>query len=124
MKTFMIRDSAMKDGHYYIDFNGEYEVSRISSCTGITENFINHVYEDNGGVYESEKKVYYFQKRGLAVDAVKLLQGKLKPSKVGRTVELTEEEVEYIRKALINEDSNIIYTNNRIRTSIFDKLNE
>ncbi len=124
MKTFMIRQSAMRDNAYYIDFDGEYEISDISACTGITENTINRVYESNEGEYDKTRNVYYFKKHGHAAEAVNELRGHLKPAKVGRTVTLSEEEIEYIRKALINEDSNIIYTKSKIRDSIFDKLNQ
>ena len=124
MKTFMIRESAMKQEHYYVDFNGEYEISGISSCTGITENAIRHVYEKNEGIYDADRNVYYFLKYGYAAEAINELRGNLKPARVGRTVTLTEKEIEYIRKALINEDSNIIYTKSKIRDSIFDKLNQ
>lgn len=124
MNGFMIRQSALKDGAYYIDFNGEYEISKMSSCTGITENTIHHIYEDHKGVFDTNKHVYYFEQRGNAADAVEELSTKLFRSKVTRTVELTEEEIEFIRKALINEDSNIIFMKNDMRTSIFNKLNK
>lgn len=123
MRTFMIRESALKQGQFYIDFGGEFEVSNISAVTGITENNIDQIYERNGGVYNSEKNVYYFSHRGNAADAVNDLRSLLRPARMGRTVELTEEEIEYIRRALINEDSNIIYTKSKIRDAIFDKLN-
>ena len=123
MQTFMIRESAMRQEHYYLDFDGEYEISGISSCTGITENTLQQVYENNNGIYDTVRNVYYFPKYGFAADAVNELRGHLKPARVGRTVVLTGEEIEYIRKALINEDSNIIYTKSKIRDSIFDKLN-
>ena len=123
MKTFMIRQSAMKQGQFYIDFDGEYEISGISACTGIASNTIQHLYDNSGGIYDSERNVYYFPMHGNAADAVNTLRGHLKPTKVGRTVNLSEEEIEYIRRALINEDSNIIYTKSKIRDSIFDKLN-
>lgn len=123
MNDFMIRQSALKDGQYYIDFRGEYEIGVISHKTRITENVINHAYQENKGVYDSERQVYYFPKRGNAADAAKILSDNLKQSGISRTVELTEDEIEYIRKALINEDSNIIFTKNTIRASIFDKLN-
>lgn len=123
MKTFMIRRSALKDGNYYIDFDGAYEISDISSCTGITENVIHHIYEDSKGHYDPDKHVYYFSEYGYANDAMEELRKAFRPSKVNKTVELTEEEIEYIRRALINEDSNIIYTNSNIRANIFNKLN-
>ncbi len=123
MNTFMIRQSALQDNCYYIDFDGEYEIAGISRTTGITENEIHHIYEDNHGVFTADKHVYYFEKRGNAADAVESLNARLRPSKVGKTITLTEEEIEYIRKALINEDSNIIYTNTKVRDGIFDKLN-
>jgi len=124
MKTFMIRQSAMKQGQFYIDFNGEYEISTISSCTGIPSHTIQSIYEQSSGTYNSDRNVYYFPMHGHAADAVNILRSNLKPAKVGRTVNLTEEEIEYIRRALINEDSNIIYTKGKIRDSIFDKLNQ
>ena len=123
MRTFMIRESAMRDGAFYIDFAGEYEISGISTFTGITENVIHQIYENNDGDYDSDRNVYYFSRRGNAAEAVNALRVKLKPAKVSRTVTLTEEEIEYIRKALINEDSNMIFTKSSIRDSIFDKLN-
>ena len=123
MNSFMIRQSAMRSGAYYIDFNGEYEISGISSCTGIPENTIHHIYEDNEGSYDSTRNVYYFEQHGFAAEAVNALRERVNPARVGRTVTLTAEEIEYIRKALINEDSNIIYTKSKIRDSIFDKLN-
>lgn len=120
----MIRRSAMREEHYYLDFDGEYEISGISSCTGITENTLQQVYEKNSGIYDTVRNVYYFPKYGFAADTVNELRSHIKPARVGRTVSLTEEEIEYIRKALINEDSNIIYTKSKIRDSIFDKLNQ
>ncbi|PKM65972.1 MAG: hypothetical protein CVU95_13460 [Firmicutes bacterium HGW-Firmicutes-2] len=124
MNGFMIRESALKDDHYYIDYNGEYELSKLSSCTGITESVIEHIYLEHDGAFDSDKAVFYFSKRGNAADAVEELNSRVIRSKTSRTVELTEEEIEYIRKALINEDSNIIFTKNTVRTSIFNKLNK
>jgi len=123
MKTFMIRNSAMKPNQFYIDFDGEYEISGISTCTGITENTIHHIYDNHGGFFDSERNVYYFDEYGKAGSVINDLRGRLKPAKIGRTVTLTEEEIEYIRRALINEDSNVIYTQSKIRDAIFDKLN-
>lgn len=123
MNGFMIRKSALKDGKYYIDFFGDYTVEGISKRTRITENDIHHAYQNNKGDYDSERHVYYFPEYSSAAEAAEKLGGMLKPSQVTRSVELTGEEIEYIRKALINEDSNIIFTNSRIRSSIFDKLN-
>lgn len=124
MSQFMIRTSALGEENFYIDFNGEYEVYKIASCTGINENIIDDTYNIYSGKYSKEKNVYYFNKRGNAVEVVEVLTDKLKRSMVTRTVDLTENEIEYIRKALINEDSNIIFTNNGVRTSIFNKLNQ
>lgn len=123
MNAFMIRRSALKDDTFYIDFNGEYEVSALSMKTKITESEIHHAYETNGGEFDDERNVYYFSKHGAAADAVEMLSSKVKRGNISRIVELTEEEIEYIRKALINEDSNIIFTNNNVREKIFNKLN-
>lgn len=123
MSQFMIRRSALKEGSYYIDFMGEYEVKQISGMTKIPGNTIDHIFVQNGGDFDSKNQVYYFSEYGHATDAVKELEEHIKPRNITRSLELTEEEIEYIRRALINEDSNVIFTKNSIRASIFNKLN-
>lgn len=124
MKNFMIRRSALVEGSFYIDFDGEYEISKIAKITQIPANTLDHIYAEHYADYDSEHHVYYFAEYGNIADVVKVLDGLLKPGQVNRTVELTEEEIEYIRKALINEDSNVIFTKNSVRESIFRKLND
>jgi hypothetical protein len=41
----------------------------------------------------------------------------------GKAVFLSENEIEYIRKALINEGSNTIHVKSKIKDAIFKKLN-
>lgn len=123
MRTFMIRESAMMSGHYYIDFDGDYEIADISRVTGITMDTIHQVYENNGGIYNPERKVYYFVQYGEAAEAVNTLRHSLKPTRIGRPMLLSEEEIDYIRKALLN-DGDDSFESRRIKGSIFDKFNQ
>jgi hypothetical protein len=47
----------------------------------------------------------------------------MKSDQKGRIISLTDAEIEYIRKALINEGSNTIHLKNSIKDAIFKKLN-
>ncbi|PKM95751.1 MAG: hypothetical protein CVU84_02810 [Firmicutes bacterium HGW-Firmicutes-1] len=118
---FMVRKSGVKDGNYYIDFEGEYIPENIKKLTGIDS--ITDIYKNNKGEYDEEHDVYYFPSVDNAENAINDLVKLLRKSDHVRKVELTESEIEYIRRALINEDSNVIFTKNKIRESIFDKLN-
>ncbi len=119
---FIIRKSAVQEG-FYIDFEGEYEPEKIEAITGIDVAVIKETCLRFRGVFNQELNVYYFKTKDYAEQVVAELSKKTKPAKNVVMVELTTEEIEYIRKALINEDSNVIFTKSKIRTSIFDKLN-
>lgn len=118
---FMVRKSGVKETNYYIDYDGEYTVDDIRKATGIDD--IINIYKNHQAEYDDTRNVYYFNSEEQADDAINDLVKLLKKSEHVRKVELTESEIEYIRRALINEDSNVIFTKNKIRESIFDKLN-
>lgn len=121
--NFIIRASGVMEGYFYIDFEGEYHPDRIHLITDVPIEKIVEIYKNHGGVYNEKYDVYYFETRAAAEDVIELMAKKIKPAKNVRQVELTEQEIEYIRKALINEDSNLIFTKGKIRDSIFEKLN-
>lgn len=118
---FMVRKSGVKESDFYIDFDGEYIVDDIKRITGI-ENIVK-IYKEHKAEYDESRNVFYFKSEEEAEEAINDLVKLLKKSDHVRKVELTESEIEYIRRALINEDSNVIFTKNKIRESIFDKLN-
>lgn len=118
---FMVRKSGVKEGNFYIDYEGEYLPENIKKATGIDD--IVSIYKEHRAEYDEAHNVYYFDSEENAEDAINGLVKLLKKSDHVRKVELTESEIEYIRRALINEDSNVIFTKNKIRESIFDKLN-
>lgn len=118
---FMVRKSSIKEKGYYIDFEGEYSIDGIKKLTGIDT--IQAIYLEYKAIYDEEREVYYFESEDIADQAITALVKLLRKSEHVRKVELTESEIEYIRRALINEDSNVIFTKNKIRESIFDKLN-
>ena len=120
---FALRKSGVKEGFFYIDYEGEYQPERIKKATGISVDTIQGIYKEAEGEYNEQFDVYYFKSEESAQEAIKSLARSLRKSDHVRTVELTESEIEYIRRALINEDSNVIFTKNKIRESIFDKLN-
>ena len=121
--NFIVRRSGLKEHHFYIDFNGKYELQMLEEITGISVAKLREVYEATGGILNEEQQVYYFNTKADGQKAVDRLSQYIKPALNTRTVEFTEAEIEYIRRALINEDSNIIFTKNKIRESIFHKLN-
>ncbi|MBC7959317.1 MAG: hypothetical protein H7X94_05580 [Vallitaleaceae bacterium] len=120
---FALRKSGVKEGFYYIDFEGEYQPEKIKKTTGISVEKILQIFSESNGVYSESLDVYYFDSEDAGSEAIKALVKLLKKSEHVRQVELTESEIEYIRRALINEDSNVIFTKGKIRESIFDKLN-
>lgn len=120
---FVLRRSGVKEGAYYIDFEGEFQPEMIKKETGISAEKIIQIFQDHNGEYNEPVGVYYFTSTDDGESVIKALVKLLKKSDHVRTVELTESEIEYIRRALINEDSNVIFTKSKIRESIFDKLN-
>ena len=84
---------------------------------------LEEVYCSEGAILDSNAGVYYFSSREAALTAINRLEGSLTAHGSGRVVFLTYEEIEYIRQALINEGSNIIYVRNDLKKCIFDKFN-
>jgi hypothetical protein len=120
---FIVRKSGLKDEIFYIDYQGEYKISTLSKITGISKDKIVDIYDNFNSCYDEKLEVYYFDSEEKANMVINELLKYIKPSKRIKSVSLTEEEIEYIRRALINEDSNVIFTKNKIRESIFSKLN-
>ena len=120
--NFIIRKSGLKE-LYYIDYQGEYRIKAIAEITGINIDKVTGFYEKQKEIYDETNGVYYFSSVDKAEYVIEELIKNTNLSKNIKSISLTQEEIEYIRRALINEDSNIIYTKAKIRDSIFNKLN-
>jgi hypothetical protein len=121
--NFIIRVSGRKENTYYIDYLGVYKTTEIARIVGLEAPSIQEKYLSNGAFYEKELDVYYFNSIERAKKAISDILGTMRQEQRGRLIYLTESEVEYIRKALINEGSNILHVSSSIKDAIFRKLN-
>ena len=123
MKSFSVRGSGRKPGKFYIDCAGHYAAGDIAEVTGTDKQTIENAYKAEGAELDDSVGVYYFSSREAALAAVRSLEEGMSAHGAGKVVFLTFEEIEYIRQALINEGSNIIYVRNDLKKTIFDKFN-
>ena len=121
--NFIARMSGRRKDNYYIDYSGAYKVVDIAKITGLDPTAVKEIYTGNGAVYDDSQEVHYFGSLESAKKAIAEIFGSVRSELKGRLVYLSEAEVEYIRKALINEGSNTIHLKNRIKDEIFKKLN-
>ena len=121
--NFVVRVSGRRENSCYIDYLGAYKVNDIAKIIGAEPPVIKEKYITNGAVYDEDLDVYYFTSPEGANKAIADILKDAKADSRGRLIFLTEAEVEYIRKALINEGVNTIHLKNRIKDAIFRKLN-
>jgi len=121
--NFIVRISGKGADKYYIDYSGVYKANEIAKITGLKPTAVKEIYSGNGAVHDDSLDVYYFSSLDAAKKAIAEIFGNVKSELKGRLVHLSEAEVEYIRKALINEGSNTIHLKNKIKDEIFKKLN-
>lgn len=121
--NFIVRISGRKESSYYIDYQGVYKITDIAKIIGTEAPKIKEIYLNNGGVHDSAQDVYYFSSINDAKNTISQILGVAKADHRGRLIFLSEAEIEYIRKALINENSNTIHISNSIKDAIFKKLN-
>lgn len=121
--NLIVRKSGRRENSYYIDYSGIYKLVEIAKAAGMSAPALKDVYASNGAVYDGSLDVYYFGSFDGAKKVVGELLRKAGAGLKGKAVFLTEAEIEYIRKALINEQSNTIHVKNRIKDEIFKKLN-
>ena len=122
--SFIARLSGIKKGYYYIDCAGIYRIGEIAKMAGIKAAALKDIYVRNEGEYDKSQDVYYFVDDAKVHKAIEEIIEAIKKDVRGRTISLTEAEIEYIRKALINEGSNTIHLKNKIKDAIFKKLNQ
>ena len=96
--------------------SGVYKVLEIAKIAGLKPAAVKEIYLNNGGVYDETQDVYYFGSLEAAKKVVSDILGKVKMEHRGRLIFLTEAEVEFIRRALINEGCNTIHMKNKVKT--------
>lgn len=121
--NFIVRSSGKQKGRYYIDYVGLYRAAEIAKAAKVDLERLTGIYLENGGVLDEELSIYYFDSMISAQKTISDIFAIMKRSNKGRMVTLTEAEIEYIRKALINDGSGFAGVNNRLKDSIFKKLN-
>jgi len=121
--NFIVRSSGRKQGSFYIDYSGAYKITEIAKVVDLKPSIIHKIYVDNDAVFDEDADVYYFGSLEAARKAISTLYSKIRSEKRGKFVFLTMAEIEYIRKALINEDSNAIHVKKDIKDKLFEKLN-
>lgn len=122
--SFIVRVSGRKENCYYIDYAGEYKIAEIARVTGLSPVDVKMKYSENGGSFDEELNIYYFSSVENAKKTIDVLLREMQPEHKGKPIYLTETEIEYIRKALINEGSNTIHVSSKVKDEIFKKLNK
>ncbi len=122
--NFVVRKSGRKDESYYIDYLGVYKINDLARIVGIKASAVKEKFLNNNAVYDEALEVYYFNSMDSAKNTIAEIMKDVKSDVKGRVVHLTEAEIEYIRKALINEGTNVMHVSNKVKDAIFKKLNE
>lgn len=121
--NFIVRSSGRSANTYYIDCGGLYHVSDIASVAGLSLKRLDKIYSLNGGVLNEELNVYYFHDIEKAKHVISEIFGVIKDSNKGKSVYFSEKEIQYLRKALINDASGFAGNNSRMVDAILKKLN-
>lgn len=121
--NFIARMSGRKAGSYYIDYTGAYKIVEIAKVAGMEPSAVKEIYQKNGGAYDDSQDVYYFNSLDSAKKVISEICGNVRIDRKGRLIFLTEAEIEYLRKALINEGGNNIHISSKVKDAIFKKLN-
>jgi hypothetical protein len=121
--NFIVRTSGRKPGSFYIDYSGVYKLTDIAKVAAMGPSAVKEIYLDSGAVLDESIDVYYFGSIEAAQNAISALFSKIRSEQRGKMIFLTGQEIEYIRKALINEGSNAISIKSSVKDRIFEKLN-
>ncbi|NDL67604.1 hypothetical protein [Anaerotalea alkaliphila] len=120
--SFIPRKSGLGKG-YYIDCAGSYLVSDLAKETQLPEGRLHSIFEKHNATLDLGSQVYYFTTPADAKMAIQEILSQVPLDERGKAVYLTEAEIEYIRRALINEDANMLAMRTSVRDTIFRKLN-
>jgi hypothetical protein len=121
--NFIVRISGRGPSTYYIDCGGLYHISDIATQAGISADRLSKIYASNGGEVNRELDVYYFGSIESAKSAISAIFAMMQNSNKGKSVFFTEDEIEYLRKAMINDAMGFAGNNSRTVDIILKKLN-
>jgi len=121
--NFIVRISGRGPSTYYIDCGGLYHISDIATQAGINADRLSKIYASNGGEVNRELDVYYFGSIESAKSAISAIFAMMQNSNKGKSVFFTEDEIEYLRKAMINDAMGFAGNNSRTVDIILKKLN-
>ncbi len=120
---FIVRISSRGPNTYYIDCQGLYHVSDIAKGAGLSADRLAKIYTSNGGEFNSELDIYYFGSIGSAKSAISDIFEAMQNSNKGKSIFFTEDEIEYLRKAMINDAMGFAGNNSHMVDAILRKLN-
>jgi len=120
----IVRNSGKREGYCYIDYLGKFKLSDISKETKIDVKKLSDIYAKNNGSFDEELEIFYFEDIVSAKEAVAQIVAKVSGTNKGRSVYLTESEIDTIRRALIGDGAVAFGIGSKIKDSIFKKLNE
>lgn len=121
--SFIVRTSGRFQGQYYIDYVGMYRPAEISRAAGVDEVTLAGIYRANGGRFDDGQGIFYFDSAIAAQKTISDIFERMPRRNRGRLVALTESEIAYIRKALINDGAGFTGVDADIKAGIFKKLN-
>jgi hypothetical protein len=122
--NFLVRKSGKRENSFYIDYSGTYTIRDLSKILGLKASIVEDIYKRHNAKLDKTLDIYYFESADDARTSLKDIFHEITPDNIGRAVYLTNEEIELIRQALINEGVNTIGTKSEIKDTIFKKLNE
>jgi hypothetical protein len=120
---FIVRSSGRNPGKYYIDCGGLYHVNDIAEGAGLSADRVLKIYTANGGRLNTELDVYYFDRIEAAKQSISDIFGLMQNSNKGKSVYFSEDEIQYLRKAIINDASGFAGNDSRMVDCILKKLN-
>jgi len=121
--SFIVRISGRGPSLFYIDCGGLYHISDIAANAGISASRLSKIYVSNGGALNSELDVYYFGSIDSAKTAISDIFSAMRNANKGKSVFFNEDEIEYLRKALINDAMGFAGNSSRMVDAILKKLN-
>ncbi len=121
--VFLVRSSGRYPGSFYIDCGGLYHIDEIAKGAGLEAERLHKLYEANGGKLNSEQDVYYFSDAGNAKKAISGIFAAMQNSNKGKYVFFSEEEIQYLRKSVINDAMGFAGNDSRMVDAILRKLN-
>lgn len=119
---FIVRQSS-DSGLYYIDYHGWYTLADLHHHLHLDEKVLHSSFEKYSTEFKEQQNIYLFSSKEKAQAVIDIFISSVPSNELAKAVYLTEQEIEIIRKALINEDNNFLTGKKASKDEIFRKLN-